>query len=588
MSGFLTGLRTTSAIQRIVATASRPSGEARWHLAVAGLTLLLTTLPTVLAYAQRRYGLGFVGMLWTPPDAAQYFAAMRQGASASSLLIHSHLSTEPHEPVLMYVTYVVLGKLSWALGASQWLTFHLAELGARGALVLAVLLLAGEALPTRAQRRICLVLVLFGSGPFLVAAALNSAGGSPFSFNLASVWQPEFSTVVLLYTAPHLMFGVACSLLAVRAYLLAWSGRARLGAILGTIATCTVGLTNAFSLIPLIVAVAVHLGLMSVRRRGTPIGPACSAGAMLLAAGPFLVYNAIVFRTSAFWSHTYGALTGMVSPSPLEVALLLGGTAVLAVPGLVVLLRSGTPAQWMVLVWIVCGAVLMYVPLGVERRFALGLQPVLAIAAAPAVAGIWSWIRSARFPGRSCLRPAILVLLGLALFGSTLPLHAVIFGTALGLTESATPLGSSPERALQPFNSPWVGAFYPLQLEEAANWLEQETQSDDRLLAAPWTANVLTSYVDGRFYVGHIVATPDFGRKAAEILDAYRSGSPEQLAAFMSERHLRYVIYGPYERALGIDTPSSASFRHVYNGNGVDIFELADLSLAGLRTPSED
>ena len=42
------------------------SGEARWYLTVAGLTLLLTAIPTLLAYTQRHDGLGFVGMLWTP------------------------------------------------------------------------------------------------------------------------------------------------------------------------------------------------------------------------------------------------------------------------------------------------------------------------------------------------------------------------------------------------------------------------------------------------------------------------------------------------------------------------------------------
>jgi hypothetical protein len=561
----------------------RASGEARWYLTVVGLMLLLTAIPTLLAYLQRHGGLGFVGMLWTPPDAAQYFAAMREGASSGSWLIHDHLTTEPHDPILMYVTYVALGKLAWALGIGHRLTYHLAEIGARGVLVLAVLLLAHAALPTRVERRIALILVLFGSGPFLVAAMLNAVAGRPFALSLESLWQPEFSTIVLLYTAPHMMLGVACSLLAVWAYLLAWSGRARLGAILGIAATCAVGLTNAFSLIPLSVAAAGHLGLMCLRRRGLSSGPVLAAGAMLLAAGPFIAYNAVVFRNSAVWSQTYGAMTGMVSPNPLEVVLLLGGIAILAAPGLVALLRSGTPAQVMVLVWVVSEAVLMYVPLGVERRFALGLQPVLAIAAAPAVVTVWGWIRSAQFPGRSVFRPVFAVLLSFALFGSTLPIHAVVFGTALSLTESSVLIGSTPERALRPFTSPWVVAFYPLPIEQAADWLARETGADDRLLAAPWTANVLAGSVDGRFYVAHGVATPDFERKAAEVLHVYQRSSAEQLAAFMDVRRLRYVIYGPYERALGIDTPVSKQFRHVFGANGVDVFELVEPTRAGIN-----
>jgi hypothetical protein len=588
MSGRLAGLRTRCVLRGRPSSGWCPSGEARWYLTVAGLTLLLTAIPTLLAYTQRHDGLGFVGMLWTPPDAAQYFAAMREGASSGSWLIHDHLTTESHDPVLMYVTYVALGKLAWALGIGHRLTYHLAELGARGVLMPAVLLVARTALPTHIERRIALILVLFGSGPFLVAAMLNAVAGRPFALSLESLWQPEFSTIVLLYTAPHMMLGVACSLLAVWAYLLAWSGRARLGAILGSAATCAVGLTNAFSLIPLSVAVALHLGLMCFRRRGLPSGPVWAAGTMLLAAGPFLIYNAVVFRTGAVWSQTYGAIAGMVSPNPLEVVLLLGGIAILAAPGLVSLLRSGSPARVMVLAWVMSGAVLMYVPLGVERRFALGLQPVLAMAAAPAAAVVWSWIRAAPFPGRSVFRPVFAVALSLALFGSTLPIHAVVFGTALGLTESSVLVGSTPERALRPFTSPWVVAFYPLQLEEAAGWLERESGADDRLLAAPWTANVLASSVDGRFYVAHAVATPDFERKAAEVLHVYQRSSAEQLAAFMNDRRLRYVVYGPYERALGIDTPTSERLRHVFNSNGVDVFELVEPTRASLTGHAPD
>jgi hypothetical protein len=299
-----------------------------------------------------------------------------------------------------------------------------------------------------------------------------------------------------------------------------------------------------------------------------------AVGAMLLAAGSFLAYNALVFKAEPFWSQTYGAMAGMVSPGPGVALLLFGATAILAVPGLAVLLRGGTPARWMVLVWVVSAAVLMYVPVGVERRFALGLQPALAIAAAPAVAAIWSWIRAARYPGRTVLRPLVLASLGLTLFGSTVPVQLVMFGIALGKTEAMTPSGSVQRDAMLPFTSPWVSAFYPLELEEAATWLAHESGPDDFVLADPWTGNMMASHVDGRFFAGHAVATPYFGDKAARILEAYRSLTPEALVAFMKAERFRYVVYGPYQREAGIDRPSSASLRLVYSRNGVDIFEV--------------
>ena len=564
----------------------RLTREAWWYLGVVGLALLITSLPVIIAYTQRAHCLGFVGMLWTPPDAAQYFAAMREGAASGSWLIHDHLTTDPHQPVLMYVTYVALGKLAWILDSGQRLTYHLAELAARVTLIGAVLLLAHAALPNTVQRRIALVLVLLGSGPFLFVAMFDAMGGGSLGLQPADIWQPEFSSVVLLHTAPHMMLGVACSLLAVRAYLLAWSGHARLGGVLGTLAACAVGLTNAFSVVPLGAAVAAHLGLMWFRQRRFPLGPALAASAMLLAAGSFLIYNALMFRRDPFWSQTYGAIAGMVSPGPLEVLLLIGGTVVLAVPGLALLLRTGTPAQWMVLAWIVSGAVLMYIPTGVERRFALGLQPVLAIAAAPAVAAAWDLLRTGRLPARTILRPLILTLFVFACFGSTLPIKSVIFGTALGQTTGTMPTSATSDEALRPFVSPWVSAFYPAQLDEAATWLARETGPQDNVLADPWTSNMLASHVDGRFYVGHAVATPYFGEKAIRVLEAYQSSSPDALVALMQEQRLRYVVYGPYQRAIGVLQPSSASLNRVYSRNDVEIFELVPAT-AGDEAPAQ-
>ena len=68
----------------------------------------------------------------------------------------------------------------------------------------------------------------------------------------------------------------------------------------------------------------------------------------------------------------------------------------------------------------------------------------------------------------------------------------------------------------------------------------------------------------------------------------YQRSSAEQLAAFMNDRRLRYVVYGPYERALGIDTPTSERLRHVFNSNGVDVFELVEPTRASLTGHAPD
>src|SRR5262249_34309873 len=149
-------------------------------------------------------------------------------------------------------------------------------------------------------------------------------------------------------------------------------------------------------------------------------------------------------------------------------ALLVGGVAVLAAPGLASLLRPGTPAQWLLVAWIVSAIGLMYLPIGVERRFALGLQPVLTIAAAPAGVRLLRWLRRGHFPARVLVRPLLLSLLGLALVGSTLPAEITLFGIALNPEGGAPSARSTSEVGAAMLESPAAGPFYPLELDGVA------------------------------------------------------------------------------------------------------------------------
>ena len=45
----------------------------------------------------------------------------------------------------------------------------------------------------------------------------------------------------------------------------------------------------------------------------------------------------------------------------------------------------------MVLVWVVAAIVVMHLPIGTQRRFALGLHPMLALAATGAAIGLMEW-----------------------------------------------------------------------------------------------------------------------------------------------------------------------------------------------------
>ena len=192
-----------------------------WVAVVAIATLILIELPFLFAYSQTSPDRVFVS-LWAPHDYAQYGAAMREGASSASWLIHDHLTGEPHAPILMYTLYVGLGKIARVLSLDFELAYHLAEVAARAALLLAVYAFASVVLSTVYRRRLAFVLTLFTSGlaVFAVGARIVDA---ELSTTPAELNWPEVNTFLVLLTAPHLQLGLALLLLTARSYLASWS-----------------------------------------------------------------------------------------------------------------------------------------------------------------------------------------------------------------------------------------------------------------------------------------------------------------------------------------------------------------------------
>lgn len=515
-----------------------PGREWGWLAALLLGVALLAALPYVLAYAQASHGLAFAGMFWSPHDFAQYGAAMREGA-AGSWLIHDHLTGEPHRPAFMYPLYVALGRMASLLRLDLQLAYHAVELISRGILLVSLYLFCRAALEKAIQRRLAFSLIALSTG-----------------FELAL---PETSTFVTLFTAPHLMLGLAFLLLSAWLYLLSWStGRLRHAAGAG-ITVLGLGLTNPFSLVSLCAVIAAHLGFMGLRRAVVPRGALLSAGAIFLAAAPFLAYNLLAFTMDPFWGTVYGAQNVTPSQTVPELALRLGPLLVLAAFGLPAFLRGLTPARWLILTWIVVSLALMYAPVGFQRRFALGLHPMLGVVAATGLPTIWQWVRChRRLPfavDRFVLTAALLqILVTPSLFLYLALLRTASFGAAADTT----------------------GVFHPMAVKEAGLWLQASMNPEDVVLGETGTSNYIAGIIPGRVFVGHWSATLNYAAKEAAMRGFYAGDEGAQSSqGFLAENGIRYVLYGPRERMLGGQFLEDAPYlRPVYVGGSVDIYKV--------------
>ena len=540
--------------------------EWRWPLLVSLLLLVVLEVPFRLAASQTTTGLHFGGMLSGINDPPQYYSAMRQGAASARWLIFDQFSAEPHSPALLYPFYVALGKLGRLLGLGiEELFLHASTFG-RAFLLAAIYFATGIVSTDRSTRRLAFVLVATSSGIGTALALVMVATGLPLSVSLRDREYPELNTFVTFLTAPHLMVGLSLLLVAARLYADCWNQRRSWQLLSLAFVVIAVGLTNPFSLMPFVAAVVLHGLVMTCLLRRWDVGGSTAAVVAVAAAVPSLAGNAVTFTFDPFWSLTYGRQNVQLTPPMLDIAEAFGLLLPLAALGLPTLFRAPTPGRVLALVWVLSAMILMQLPFGTQRRFGTGLHAMLVLLAAPGAVlvmrALHNWLRRGR---RRFARPLVASVLIQALFGSTVYSYFVVLSFAL-----APSVGFLAQQVAVPERSP----YHPEAVTEVAAWLRMHASSDDLILGVDLTGNYLAGATPSRVYVGHWVATLDYGTKGQQANWFYSEPLDDARIGFLQAAGIDYVVFGPHERRLGGSVREGSTLRRVYSGSGVDLFEV--------------
>jgi hypothetical protein len=424
-------------------TAAREIGIPRvewlWPLLVLLATLLLAEVPHLLAQAEGRQGAISGGLPWAASDVSHYAAAMREAAASPSWDVQEQLALELQRPPNVSTFYLALGKLTALLGAPAGVVYHLVEVAARALLVGTIYLLAVEVLPSVTQRRLALTLALFSSGLGALAALPLQALGLRPLLSSPEFFDPELNTFLVLFTPPHLILGLALLLLAAWFYLRAWYHEGWAWPLLCGLIVLGLGAVNPFGLVTVCLGLAIHLVYCWERSRQVPRRVLRATGLMLLAALPFFVSALLTVSSDPLWQEVYGQRGGLASPSLVELLVSLAPLLVLALIGLPPLLERRGTATALAAAWIAACVALMYLPIGPQRRFALGLAPLLALIAAAGLEDAWSWLRRTRSLNLRLERGFLLFALVEVLFASNLLLYAIIVTTAAQPTAAPLP-----------------------------------------------------------------------------------------------------------------------------------------------------
>jgi hypothetical protein len=182
----------------------------------------------------------------------------------------------------------------------------------------------------------------------------------------------------------------------------------------------------------------------------------------------------------------------------------------------------------LMLLWLVCMLIAIYLPTNVQRRFAVGMMIPVAYFTVRAIEDVWM----DRIRRR--LRPVgLAALIGLTVLTPVLMLFLPVLPLVTGNVGAAE------------------GMFLESGYASAYAWLS--TQSNDPetvVLASPLVSVWVPGWAGMRVVYGHPFETLDAEVKRAEVLDWY-AASGENCAALIDRYDVRYILWGPQERELG-------------------------------------
>jgi hypothetical protein len=509
------------------------------------VALFLANLPYLLGVLLSTPSMVFGGAVYGVQDVNSYFAKMRQGAQGA-WLFQIPYTVEAHAGTIIYIFYLLLGKVSRLTGLSLELVYHVARLVCGVFLLVTVYSFVAFYTPHRAVRRTAFLLIAFSSGLgwlMTVVGATDWLG--TISLDLIS---PEAYTFLTLYSPPHLALATSCLLWGVLCVAQGSASHDLWTVLLGMVALWVLSLIGAFYLVVPFSVLGVHWLRQAVRQHRPDWR---ALGWIALSAIPavgVLLYNLYYFVFDPVYS-VWAAQNLVPALHPLHYMAGYHIVALLAVVG-VWLTRRRWQGREVPIVWLVLVPILLLAPFSAARRLIIGAQVPLGLFAAE------GWIYGVALPfgrlpvvQRLCQHPRY------TRAGMRRWITAVLILTTFP-TNLLLVLGNCVEVAKQ------EAPIYHSQAElDVLDWLGMHTRPSDAVLCAYETGNYVPARAGNRVLLGLGPETLYAERKKREVQRFFDADTAQAWRRELLARYgIAYVLVGPTERALGQFDPSRAPY----------------------------
>ena len=495
-------------------------------MVIAAIVLLLASLPVLAGWMMSGQEREFDGFALHLADGFSYLAKMRLGAQGA-WLYSDVFAVEPHPPALIFLPYLLMGKLAGPSPHAILVTFHVSRVVFGALLLLVTYRFVALLLHEVWQRRLAWLLIAVGGGfGWLLVALTREAvplGAPPLDLNLG-----EAFSFVALMAYPHTELARSALLLGVMWYAQSLERSNPRRHVLGAaLAWLVATLAVPFDVV---VAGSAVAGVLIMRWLGTRRFPWREAAMGLLAGLPGALVVFVLFATTGS-NEVYAQWTAqnlILRPHPLHLVSAFGVPVALAVFGARRVWRERRPYADLFVGWVVMSPLLTLIPVTVQLRLIEAFAVPLFTLAVAALDGLNT---------RPVTRAVISVALVVLLLPSTLLLS--LGGAAEALSGSERVFLSGDEVA-------------------AYAWLDAHAPPGAVVLSSEQVGLIAPSRAPVRAVLGHGFETPYYARKTAEIAAFYGDDmTASERGGLLEKYDVRYVWWGPDERMLGDFAPGS-------------------------------
>ena len=540
------------------------------RLWVAGLilsVLVLTSLPYLVGWVTSTPDAVFEGFVLDLDDLHSHLAKMQQGY-AGRWQFTIQFTPEPHPATPINLFYLALGHLARLLQLDLIVAYHVARL-LLGTLFLgtAYAFVAGF-LEKTSERLLAFFLICFASGlgwlALLVSDSFITGTLTPVDFWFVEMY--GFFTVMLF---PH-----TCLALALMLTILALGARfidsgtwwSAAGAAL-----CGVGLAaiHPYSLLVVDLVLFACWLVGCWRHRQLDLAPLGGLAIVVAAPLPLVIYQYLSIARNPVQA-AWQAQSTTLSPPVWYYVLGYGVVFLLAIPGGWWALRQKSP--WPLLpLWLLIVAPLLYAPVvfNLQRRMIEGAQvPLCILAAVGMVRYLLPAVQQSTMAGWLADRGYARERLGLLV--RNLVVALALPSTLFLVISACLAAAQSPD--------------FRLSSDEiaAVDWLGENSGVEDTLLSSYRIGGFVPARTGHRVFLGHWAETIDMERKreaVARFFSLKAAGDAADDTArqnLLREYGIRFVFYGPHERALGTFDPTQVDYLAcVYRQGDVSVFRVS-------------